>query len=336
MDYIASDSMTSDTTWKRFYRYIHCHSPDIPAYDATAYRGVQRWHRRWEKAHGHPLRARGMLWCAAWMFSLQRCDELTTNRSGQILFQLDWPTDETTQRHLLAFCMISAYLPPFAAWEHIAGQTPSRHLRERWPELWMAFRRLCLSDSCLYAHSNVPITCVPGMPHAPRIHGPCVQWDAPTVRAYFRMAQCHTKNASSALEEHWWRCLREAFPSERLVRHVVVPHSQMHVDIYFPAWRIAVEIQGIQHWQAVAHFGGAHGLAARQERDARKRILCDRAGITLIEITHDTPVSQGILRIAQQISAHQRRQTYVDALMRTVPQVRDAPYAPLRAQRRAL
>lgn len=58
--------------------------------------------------------------------------------------------------------------------------------------------------------------------------------------------------------------------------------GKQHFDIYFPEKNIAVEYQGIQHYQAVDYFGGEEGLASNQERDERKRGLCKKHSCKLI------------------------------------------------------
>lgn len=58
--------------------------------------------------------------------------------------------------------------------------------------------------------------------------------------------------------------------------------GKQHFDIYFPENNIAIEYQGIQHYQAVDYFGGEEGLASNQERDERKRGLCKKHSCKLI------------------------------------------------------
>ncbi|WP_252898792.1 hypothetical protein [Secundilactobacillus odoratitofui] len=44
-----------------------------------------------------------------------------------------------------------------------------------------------------------------------------------------------------------------------------------HYDIYFPKYKIALEYQGAQHFEAISIFGGEAGLKNAQERDKRKK-----------------------------------------------------------------
>ena len=70
------------------------------------------------------------------------------------------------------------------------------------------------------------------------------------------------------------------------------------LDIYVPHIRLGLEYQGIQHFQAVKHWGGKEKLKIQQEHDARKKSLCDKLGIALIyfdyteEITTDYVIAK--------------------------------------------
>lgn len=79
--------------------------------------------------------------------------------------------------------------------------------------------------------------------------------------------------------------LRAAFPDERVV-HQGRPRwlGQQSLDIFFPERDVAVEYQGLQHSEPVERFGGAEAFERQQERDQRKRDLCIKHGVTLIEV----------------------------------------------------
>jgi hypothetical protein len=55
---------------------------------------------------------------------------------------------------------------------------------------------------------------------------------------------------------------------------------------------IAIEMDGVQHFQAVDFFGGQNGLVKNQERDARKNQLCQQQKIHLLRICHRVPYDQ--------------------------------------------
>jgi len=55
------------------------------------------------------------------------------------------------------------------------------------------------------------------------------------------------------------------------------------LDIYIPSKNIAIEYQGIQHYQPVELFGGEAQFAERQKLDKRKKLLCHENNVILIE-----------------------------------------------------
>jgi len=81
----------------------------------------------------------------------------------------------------------------------------------------------------------------------------------------------------------------------------VVAHGQpkwlgrQHLDIWVPGMGIAVEYHGVQHYRAIAYFGGEEAFRKGQERDNRKRDLCLKNGIRLIEIAYDRDLDDVML-----------------------------------------
>lgn len=55
-------------------------------------------------------------------------------------------------------------------------------------------------------------------------------------------------------------------------------------DIYFPEYNIAIEYQGLQHFEPVEIFGGEEGFKKTLENDQRKKDLCKENNCTLIEV----------------------------------------------------
>ena len=60
--------------------------------------------------------------------------------------------------------------------------------------------------------------------------------------------------------------------------------GKQHLDVYFVDLNIGVEYQGIQHYKPVDFFGGEEGFAQNQERDERKRRLCQENACPLIYV----------------------------------------------------
>lgn len=63
--------------------------------------------------------------------------------------------------------------------------------------------------------------------------------------------------------------------------------GRQHLDIYFPKHNIGVEYQGRQHDEPIDFFGGQDAFEKTQERDERKRLLCEENGCELIYVYPD-------------------------------------------------
>ena len=67
--------------------------------------------------------------------------------------------------------------------------------------------------------------------------------------------------------------------------------SLQSLDIYIPSIKVAIEYQGIQHFEPISHFGGVEGLENRKKLDEKKRELCKQNGIRLIEWSYNIGVT---------------------------------------------
>jgi hypothetical protein len=91
--------------------------------------------------------------------------------------------------------------------------------------------------------------------------------------------------------------VRRLFPDHEVIAHGSPRWlGQQHLDIWIPALRVAIEYQGIQHFQPVARFGGDAAFKRAQERDHRKRELCTKNSVRLLEVVYDRPVEDHDLR----------------------------------------
>lgn len=210
-----------------------------------------------------------------------------------------WPADARLRRRYLTACAQMRRLPPRRAWAWLAGmaQACATPAHTAWATLWRDF----ITGAATLART-APFCLLAGTPMAAVRPGPLIDWCGAAVRAYFRngwaQVQRNGRETSSRIEERWWRRVRTAFPAQTPQRHVPLPDCGMHLDVYWRAPQVALEIQGQPHWQSCAYYGGAPAFARRQERDARKRALCNALGITLLEVTPDTPVQPVLQRLA--------------------------------------
>ncbi|MFP8489286.1 hypothetical protein ACKGJO_09285 [Gracilimonas sp. Q87] len=68
-------------------------------------------------------------------------------------------------------------------------------------------------------------------------------------------------------------------------------------DIYFPIEKIAVEYNGLQHYEPVEIFGGESGLHKTKARDRRKKELANENECLLIEHKYDDSFSKTVSKI---------------------------------------
>lgn len=72
--------------------------------------------------------------------------------------------------------------------------------------------------------------------------------------------------------------------------------ENLELDIYIVDLKIGIEYQGIQHYEAVKHWGGAEGLEKRKYNDMKKRKLCKENGVTLVYFEYTEPITNTYVR----------------------------------------
>jgi hypothetical protein len=60
--------------------------------------------------------------------------------------------------------------------------------------------------------------------------------------------------------------------------------GKQHLDILVPSLSVALEFQGPQHDEPIEYFGGEEAFRVTRARDARKKRLCIKNGIRLIDV----------------------------------------------------
>lgn len=63
--------------------------------------------------------------------------------------------------------------------------------------------------------------------------------------------------------------------------------GRQRIDIYIKELNLAIEYNGIQHYQPVNFYGGQKGFDATKKRDAIKRDLCIKNGVKLLDVKYD-------------------------------------------------
>lgn len=72
-------------------------------------------------------------------------------------------------------------------------------------------------------------------------------------------------------------------------------------DIFIPEQNIAIEYQGIQHYQSIDYFGGNDGFKHRQELDLKKKTLAQHNNIRLIEWRYNESIDIETLNAKMQL-----------------------------------
>lgn len=272
-------------------------------------RAERAWARAARALQHAGLRAQAQQWWLEWRLVEGRARDEDVG---------EWPPDDRLRARQLLACGNAGVTPAVEAWGWLVGRRVETNSVDSaaWRTVWGSFCAELRQGSQRWldcVRHEQPICWLAGTPAATIRTGVFVEWGSESVRAYFRTAWERWRRTGrevvSRVEEEWWLRVRTAFPRLRVERHVPLPGTSMHLDIYWPRRGVALEIQGEPHWYAVEHFGGAAGLAQRQERDARKRAMCRALGITLIEVTPGTPweVVQARLRNLLRVRGCARR-----------------------------
>lgn len=72
--------------------------------------------------------------------------------------------------------------------------------------------------------------------------------------------------------------------------------GQMSYDVYISQLNIAIEYQGVQHFQPVEIFGGAESFEKQKIRDKEKKKLSEENGVRLIYINYDEEVTEQLIK----------------------------------------
>lgn len=94
-----------------------------------------------------------------------------------------------------------------------------------------------------------------------------------------------------------YHIIKEIYPELDIIRHHRPDWLEgLELDIYLPSKKLAFEYQGLQHFQAVEHWGGKAQLEIQKEHDRRKKKICEEKGIHLICINYDEELTNDYIR----------------------------------------
>lgn len=98
-------------------------------------------------------------------------------------------------------------------------------------------------------------------------------------------------------EDELYRLVVGLFPATTIHREASPPWlGRQRLDIFLPELKLAIEHQGEQHYRPVGAFGGEQAFVELQERDQRKRTLCQEHGVTVVDVRFDAPLTVPVLR----------------------------------------
>lgn len=86
-------------------------------------------------------------------------------------------------------------------------------------------------------------------------------------------------------ETELYYAIKNALPKVKVIQHAR-PNwlGHQHLDVFVPEYAVALEYQGAQHDEPIEYFGGEDAYQATKRRDARKKRMCTKNGIRLIEV----------------------------------------------------
>ena len=98
-------------------------------------------------------------------------------------------------------------------------------------------------------------------------------------------------------EDKLYQLISNLFPTRTIRREASPPWlGRQRLDVFLPELGLAIEHQGQQHYRPIAAFGGDQGFKGTRERDERKRALCYKNKVTVVDIRFDQPLSLPSLR----------------------------------------
>ena len=99
-----------------------------------------------------------------------------------------------------------------------------------------------------------------------------------------------------------YQMIKHLFPDDRVIFHYRCPElNRLELDIFVSEKNIAIEYQGIQHYEPVGFWGGEEAFKKQVRRDVRKAKLCQELGITMVYFTYKDRLSSDL--VEQRLSA---------------------------------
>lgn len=100
-----------------------------------------------------------------------------------------------------------------------------------------------------------------------------------------------------------YKQIEAAFPETKVIQHGKPEWlNKQHFDVWMSNWNIALEYQGLQHYQPVEIFGGKEGYEKVLYRDEKKKNLCKRHKVKLLVVNPNYDIEEIKLEIRKIVS----------------------------------
>lgn len=129
---------------------------------------------------------------------------------------------------------------------------------------------------------------------------------------------CNKQSNGELLIEQWLQ--EHNFKYEKEVKVPELGQQRFDFKIYHNSYYVFLEMQGIQHYQAVKHFGGEEGFAIRQQHDQDKVNYCKQYNIPLIIIKYNQNILQQLEQSISSTFNDQPKGVSPSGLKRETPQ----------------
>ena len=115
-------------------------------------------------------------------------------------------------------------------------------------------------------------------------------------------------------ETQLFRTIEQAFPETPVVQHGRPGWlAPQHFDVWMPHWLVALEYQGLQHFEPVEFFGGRSGYDRTVQRDRLKAEKASSHGVSLIYVREGDDVGR-VLDVIREARRRELRATYASAV----------------------
>ncbi len=87
--------------------------------------------------------------------------------------------------------------------------------------------------------------------------------------------------------------IKKLYPNKKIFRHFRPTFLQgLELDIFIEDFNLGIEYQGVQHYKPIKHWGGKEALKKVQERDKKKKKICESQNVNLIYFQHNEELSE--------------------------------------------